>query len=62
MLLIGILLFLLGSGTFVLDVANIEPTILAWAEALQPWLSIGLGGLGLALMAGKLFLGDLIGD
>jgi hypothetical protein len=44
----GILLLVLGLGTFALNAFNYEFTILSWADDYQPWLSIGLAVLGLS--------------
>jgi hypothetical protein len=46
----GILLIILGFGTFVLKQFDYEFRILSWAEDYQPWLSIGLGVLGLVIV------------
>jgi hypothetical protein len=46
----GILLLILGLGTFALNAFNYEFTILSWADDYQPWLSIGLAVLGLVFV------------
>ena len=46
----GILLLVLGIGTFVLKAFNYEFRILSWADDYQPWLSIGLSVLGLIIV------------
>lgn len=46
----GILLLILGLGTFVLNAFNYEFRILSWADDYQPWLSIGLAVLGLVFV------------
>ena len=46
----GVLLLLLGIGTFVLDAFDRQFAVLAWAEDYQPWVSIGLAVLGLILV------------
>ena len=47
----GVLLIILGFGTFVLKQFDYEFRILSWADDYQPWLSIGLGVLGLIIVA-----------
>ena len=47
---LGVLLLVLGFGTFILNAFDYEFKILSWAEDYQPWLSIGLGVLGLSLI------------
>jgi hypothetical protein len=46
----GVLLLILGVGTFVLDAFNYEFRILSWANDYQPWVSIGLAVLGLIIV------------
>jgi hypothetical protein len=46
----GVLLLILGLGTFVLRAFDYEFRILSWAEDYQPWFSIGLAALGLILV------------
>jgi uncharacterized membrane protein len=47
---LGILLLILGLGTFVLRTFDYEFRILSWADDYQPWLSIGLAVLGLVMV------------
>jgi hypothetical protein len=47
---IAVLLLILGFGTFVLDAFDYEFTVLSWADDYQPWLSLGLGVLGLVIL------------
>jgi hypothetical protein len=47
----GVLLIILGFGTFILKQFDYEFRILSWADDYQPWLSIGLGVLGLIIVA-----------
>ena len=54
---LGVLLLVLGFGTFILNAFDYEFKILSWAEDYQPWLSIGLGVLGLIIVGAKLFFG-----
>ncbi len=54
---LGVLLLILGFGTFILNAFDYEFKILSWAEDYQPWVSIGLGVLGLIIVGAKLFLG-----
>jgi hypothetical protein len=46
----GVLLLILGLGTFVLRTFDYEFRILSWADDYQPWFSIGLAALGLILV------------
>ena len=46
----GVLLLILGLGTFVLDYFDREFVVLSWATDYQPWLSVGLAALGLILI------------
>jgi len=46
----GVLLLILGVGTFALNAFNYEFTILSWADDYQPWLSVGLAVLGAVLV------------
>lgn len=53
----GILLLVLGFGTFVLDAFDREFAVLSWARDYQPWVSLGLGVLGLVIVVGKALVG-----
>jgi hypothetical protein len=54
---LGVLLLVLGLGTFILREFDYEFRILSWADDYQPWLSIGLGVLGLLLVVVSLVRG-----
>lgn len=54
---LGVLLLILGFGTFILEQFDMEFRILSWAEDYQPWLSIGLGVLGLVILIAKVISG-----
>jgi hypothetical protein len=53
----GVLLLILGLGTFVLRAFDYEFRILSWAEDYQPWFSIGLAALGLILVVVSMMRG-----
>jgi hypothetical protein len=57
MLLLGIVLFILGAGTFLLKAINMEFFVLSWADDYQPWLSIGLAVVGAVLVIGSMLRG-----
>jgi len=57
MVQLGILLLILGVGTFVLEQFNYEFTILSWADDYQPWLSVGLAVLGIIILVAKALSG-----
>lgn len=46
----GILLLILGLGTFALNAFDYEFRLLSWADDYQPWVSIGLAILGLVIV------------
>jgi hypothetical protein len=46
----GVLLLVLGLGTFVLNAFDYEFRILSWADDYQPWVSVGLAALGLVIV------------
>jgi hypothetical protein len=50
----GVLLLILGVGTFVLNAFDYEFRILSWADDYQPWVSIGLAVLGLVIVVGAM--------
>jgi hypothetical protein len=54
---IGFLLVILGFGTFILNAFDYEFTVLSWADDYQPWLSLGLGVLGLVILGIRFFAG-----
>jgi hypothetical protein len=53
----GVLLLILGLGTFVLRTFDYEFRILSWADDYQPWFSIGLAALGLILVVVSMMRG-----
>jgi hypothetical protein len=53
----GILLLILGLGTFVLRAFDYEFRILSWADDYQPWFSVGLAALGLILVVVSMMRG-----
>ena len=56
LLRIGGLLTVLGFGSLVLDLMNMEFTLLSWAEDYQPTLGIIMGIAGVALVVVALVL------
>jgi hypothetical protein len=53
----GVLLLILGLGTFVLRTFDYEFRILSWADEYQPWFSIGLAALGLIIVVVSMMRG-----
>jgi drug/metabolite transporter (DMT)-like permease len=53
---IGILLTVLGFGTFILEQFDMEFRLLSWASDMQPAFGIVLGLVGVALIAVSLVL------
>jgi hypothetical protein len=48
---VGILLAVIGFGSVILHTwTAYQFTYLMWAEGAQPWLGLGLGGIGLLLV------------
>jgi hypothetical protein len=47
----GVLLLVLGLGTFVLNAFDYEFRVLAWADDYQPWFSIALAVVGAVIVA-----------
>jgi hypothetical protein len=56
MMRIGILLAVLGFGSFILEQFDYEFTLISWASDMQPTFGIVLGLVGVALIAGSLAL------
>ncbi|WP_212754351.1 hypothetical protein [Nakamurella aerolata] len=47
---IGIALIIFGAGSALLRLIDLQFKILSWAEGAQPYLGIGMAGLGVALI------------
>lgn len=54
---LAVLFIVLGFGTFVLEAFDRQFRILAWADDYQPWVSIGLGVLGVVILVVKFLAG-----
>jgi hypothetical protein len=50
----GVLLLILGLGTFVLKAFNYEFRLLSWADNYQPWVSIGLAVVGFVIVVASM--------
>jgi len=54
---LALLLIVLGFGSLVLDLFNMEFRVLAWAEDYQPWAGIGIGVLGVLIIVIQALVG-----
>jgi hypothetical protein len=54
---LALFLIVLGFGSLVLDLFNMEFRILAWAEDYQPWAGIGIGVLGVLIILIQVLVG-----
>jgi Na+-driven multidrug efflux pump len=54
---LALLLIVLGFGSLVLNLFNMEFRVLAWADDYQPWAGIGIGVLGVLIIVIQALLG-----
>jgi len=50
---LGVLLIVLGLGSFILPLIGFQFTLMSWVDLYQPWAGIGvaIGGVALVLLA-----------
>lgn len=52
---IGFLFIILGFGSLILPTFNIQFKLLQWADPYQPWIGVGVGLIGVALLVANFF-------
>jgi hypothetical protein len=54
---LAILFIVLGFGSLILNLFNMEFVVLSWADNYQPWAGVGLGVVGILIIVIKALAG-----